>query len=533
MWTYTLGPVLAFLPKRWRKQHLAWLPVKWGPAGFFSGALEVVGFLPLLIWWYSYFVAAMAQALAQSPAAGNIPEGREGLVGVAGFAMNPITWVVCYVGIEGLARVLTSMGGGEAGGTLFLAAPYFLYRKATERAAKPELPLVRDEVTPGKDRDEIQIAACRVKEDWKYPFTIRYGGGYFQVMGVRDIKVGPRPVLYTLRRLPPGEVARGLAEYDPSDALVVRERIQPIEQQSFRAMAAEPLRAAATPRATVALETPSRSATGVASTSAGVGVALAEPALGSPVSSPPGSSGPLGGSVNASVARPSLASSVGYGVRGMREAGGQLNLGTKLILGPFVSLLPLRWRSAVYHQAVSLLAPGAVISGAITFVVGLVTLVAWFNGDIGVHWTHAQAMLFATAVGYIAFEGLIRAYLGLTTGEVHGIFVLGIAEGIVSFVTRPAARAKPPLVEDEITPGGASCDLKILSCREKRDWKFPYAIRYGGTFFQVTGSMYLARGPRPYVYSLRRLQAGEIAGGLKDYTTKDVLHADEVERVKW
>ena len=217
----------------------------------------------------------------------------------------------------------------------------------------------------------------------------------------------------------------------------------------------------------------------------------------------------------------------------MRAAGGQLNFGTKFILGPFVSLLPLRWRSAVYHQAVSLLAPGAVISGAITFVVGLVMLVAWFNGDIGVHWTHAQAMLFATAVGYIALEGLIRAYLGLTTGEVHGIFVLGIAEGIVSFVTRPVAKAKPPLVEDEITPGGASCDLKILSCREKRDWKFPYTIRYGGTFFQVTGSMYLARGPRPYVYSLRRLQAGEIAGGLKDYTTKDALHADEVERVKW
>jgi hypothetical protein len=529
VWTYTLGPILAFLPKPWRKEHLARLPVKWGPAGFFSGVLELLGFFPLLILWYSYFVTAFQQALAQNPAAGGIPEGRSGLVGIAGFVMNPITWVVCYVGIEGLARILGSMGGGEVGGTLFLAGPYFAWRKLSERTAKPELPLVRDEVTPGKDRDEIQIAACRVKAGWKYPFTIRFGGGYFQVMGVRDIKVGPRPVLYTLRRLPPGEVARGLADYDPSDALIVQERIQPIEQQSFREIEAAPQPAAASVRATASAVTPHSLITPTTAPATFGAVAnLAAPTAASATSF---------GGPSASAAQPatgsSVASSIGAGFRNALETGDSLNFGTRFIIGPFVSLLPLRWRNAIFHQAVSLLAPGAVISGAITFALALVVLAAWFNGDLGVRWTHAQAMLFATVFAYIAIEGLIRAYLGLTTGEVHGIFVLGMAEGIVSLVTRPAARPKTPLVEDEITPGGATCDLKILSCREKRDWKYPYTIRYGGAFFQVTGSMYLPRAPRPYVYSLRRLQAGEIAGGLKDYTTKDVLHADEVDRVKW
>lgn len=466
MWTYVFGPILAFLPMRWRKEnHLLRLPVKWGPAGVFSGLLELAGFFPLLIWWYSYFVTAFGQALAQSPSANRVPEGREGLIGLAGFAMNPITWVVCFIGVEGLGRAVAAMVAGEARGTVFLAAPYFLYRKAMGGGPKPELPLVRDEVTPGKDHNEIQIAASRAKAEWKYPFTIRYGGGYFQVVGERNIKVGPRPIIYTLRRLPPGEIARGLAEYDPGDALVVTERIQPIEQQPFRAA-----QAAATPGSTL---------------------------------------------------------------RAMQQNAGKVDFGTKFLLGPFVSLLPQGWRSSVFQQSASLLAPGAVMSGAFVFVVALLMLSAWFEGDMGVHWTHGQAFLFATVVGYIGFEGLLRAYFALTAGEVHGIFVLGIAESLWGFMTRPAARPKMELVVDEVMPGGPACDLKISSCREKRDWKYPYTIKYQGTFFQVTGSSYVANGPRPYVYSLRRLQPGEIAGGLKDYSPRDVLHADSVDRVKW
>ena len=77
MWTYTLGPLLAFFPARWRKQHLTWLPVKWGAAGFLSGLLEVAGFFPLLVVWYSYFVTASGQVLAQTPDAGQIPKAEK------------------------------------------------------------------------------------------------------------------------------------------------------------------------------------------------------------------------------------------------------------------------------------------------------------------------------------------------------------------------------------------------------------------------------------------------------------------------
>jgi hypothetical protein len=461
VWTYLFGPILAFLPLRWRKDHLSRVQIRWGTATFFSGLLETVVFFPVLIWWYSYFVTSYGQVLSQSPAQGEVPPGREGLVGLAGFAMNPVTWVVFYIGFEGLVRAAGAMVGGEARGTLFLAVPYYLYEKAARRAAKPELPLVRDEITPGDSTCDIRIASSRAREEWKYPFTIRYGGGYFQVVSMKKLAAGPRPYMYSLRRLPAGEIARGMKEYDPADGLVAAmERLQPVEASL--------------------------------------------PALGS-----------LGSLREAS--------------RGL----GKEDLGLKYILGPFVSLLPERWRDAVFHQAPSLLAPGAIISGGIGLVASLLLLGAWFMGDLGVQWSKPQTFLVTGVVAYMGCEGLLRAYLALTTGEVHGTFLLGGVEYFTFLITRPAARPELPAVPDEITPGGGTCDLKISSCRERRDWKYPYTIRYEGTFFQVIASQDVRNGPRPYVYSLRRLPAGEIAGGLKDYNPQDVMHAGTVERIKW
>jgi hypothetical protein len=461
VWTYLLGPFLAFLPLRWRKAHLAQLPIRWGTAAFFSGLLEIGAFFEILIWWYSYFVTSFGQVLSQSSVQDQVPPGREGLVGLAGFAMNPLTWLVFYIGFEGLVRAAGTLAGGEARGTIFLAAPYYFYKKAVKRTAAPELPLVRDEITPGDATCDIRIASSRAKAEWKYPFTLRYGGGYFQVVSMTRLAAGPRPYMYSLRRLPAGEIARGLKEYDPEDGLMpAMERLQPVEA-SLRPM----------------------------------------------------------GSL----------SSLHEASRGL----GKQDLGTKYLLGPFVSLLPTRWRNAVYHQAPSLLAPGAIISGGIALIVSLILLVAWATGELGVQWTRQQAFLFTLAAAYMGLEGLLRAYLALTTGDVHGTFLLGVAEYFTSLITRPAARPELPAVADEITPGSGNCDLRISSCREKGDWKYPYTIRYAGAYFQVIASVYVANGPRPYIYSLRRLPPGEIAGGLKDYTPQDVMQTRTIERIKW
>ena len=55
----------------------------------------------------------------------------------------------------------------------------------------------------------MRIYSCRRRSEWRYPFTIRYGGAYFQVIDEKFIDAGPRPYAYSLRRLPPGKSREG------------------------------------------------------------------------------------------------------------------------------------------------------------------------------------------------------------------------------------------------------------------------------------------------------------------------------------
>ncbi len=107
----------------------------------------------------------------------------------------------------------------EVFGTLPLYALDRLYRMFSGSLSRPELALVPDEVLRGDKKSDLRIASCRKRPLWKYPFTIKYGGAFFQFIGSRDTVLGARPHIYRLRRLPPGEIARGLREYDPDDIL--------------------------------------------------------------------------------------------------------------------------------------------------------------------------------------------------------------------------------------------------------------------------------------------------------------------------
>jgi len=111
-------------------------------------------------------------------------------------------------------------------GILPLCAVDFAHHLATRGRSKQELPLVRDEILPGDRSCDLKIASCRKRSDWKFPFTIRYESAFFQVVAEHFANAGPRPYIYSLRRLPPGEVARGLRDYHPDDVLVPVSRIQ-------------------------------------------------------------------------------------------------------------------------------------------------------------------------------------------------------------------------------------------------------------------------------------------------------------------
>ncbi|HTZ74424.1 MAG TPA: hypothetical protein VMB47_10920 [Candidatus Aquilonibacter sp.] len=232
-WTaYVVGPFYTLLPKRWREREHAGAGKYLARAAMASGLAEAFIALVVLWFWFIYYVGTLGDHYpAFSLTSGQFAFRSLELSGETAFLtfmVNPATWVVCYFGLEGIVRTFGALTTGEVVGTLPLYIADSAWRFTQRKRAAAELPLVADEITPGGKICDIQIASCRRREGWKYPFTLRYAGVYFQVIAEKCITVGPRPYVYSLRRLPAGEIASGLHNYDPSDVLRPVHKIQPI-----------------------------------------------------------------------------------------------------------------------------------------------------------------------------------------------------------------------------------------------------------------------------------------------------------------
>lgn len=232
-WTgYFVAPFYTLLPKRWRQGAGHESERALVPAAMLSGLGEACTALLVLSVWFMYYFNTLGRKYSVfQPGSAHFAFSSTEVAGGAifiTFALNPLTWVIVYFGVEGIVRTLGALTTGEVVGMLPLYGFELVWRAARRSHAAPELPLVADEITPGSNGCDIQIASCRPREGWNYPFTLRYAGAYFQVIDEKHLGVGPRPFIYSLRRLPAGEVARGLQNYDPADVMRPAYKIEPI-----------------------------------------------------------------------------------------------------------------------------------------------------------------------------------------------------------------------------------------------------------------------------------------------------------------
>ena len=86
------------------------------------------------------------------------------------------------------------------------------------RSISDELSLRRD----GSD-EILEISACRKKEGWDPPRTVRYEDTYYRLESA-SLGNRPRPFEYTLRRLPAGILAPTVIWYAPVDVVLRKER---------------------------------------------------------------------------------------------------------------------------------------------------------------------------------------------------------------------------------------------------------------------------------------------------------------------
>jgi hypothetical protein len=240
------------------------------------------------------------------------------------------------------------------------------------------------------------------------------------------------------------------------------------------------------------------------------------------------------------------------------------------ILGPFLSLLPDRWRLGLSFLKINW--PHATaISGFIELALGLAAFWKWYfaamalwinrgwqvalqhpgGPEITDHAVGAAALLIwanhplTWLLGYVCIEGAVRfcgaafsdSILGtlplFLVGKIVGIFLPGAeadteqpgaASSFFGAVTEKLLEKTQPAGADELiaTTNGHNEFLEIRASRRKPAWDPPRIVRIHDTYYRLEN---FTKGapPRPFRYTLRKLTAGVPGRSVLLYDPDDAL----------
>lgn len=231
------------------------------------------------------------------------------------------------------------------------------------------------------------------------------------------------------------------------------------------------------------------------------------------------------------------------------------------LLGPFLAVLPKRWRQLLPAQKFIKWRTASILSGFGEFWFGVVAMLYWYSYSVttwvsrGLDAALAGKMgpsvndqeigfmaifIFAThpltwLIAYVAVEGSVRLVGAAFTESNLGILPLFVADKIFLKLTgrsgpgiaqaagyaetnlssyagaiREKARVlRTAVIPDELcaTREGTDEFLEIRACRSKPDWTPPRTVRYQDTFYRLEAAS-SGSEPRPFRYRLRRLSAG-------------------------
>lgn len=244
------------------------------------------------------------------------------------------------------------------------------------------------------------------------------------------------------------------------------------------------------------------------------------------------------------------------------------------LLGPFLAVLPRRWRQSLPMQKFIEWRTASMLSGFCEFLFGVVAMLYWYSysvttwvsrgldaalaGKAGPSVNEQEVgfmaiFIFAThpltwLIAYIAVEGSVRLVGAAFAENNLGVLPLFLADKIFLKITGQSApgiaraagyaetnlssymgsiREKARVMRTAIIPDelrvireGADEFLEIRACRNKPDWTPPRTVRYQDTFYRLEESF---RGPgaRPFRYRLRRLSAGVMSRTVLVYAPEE------------
>src|SRR5690348_15982027 len=137
MLTYLLGPILALLPRTWRKLLPLGSGVDWRRATLLSGFGEAVVALVSLMRWYSYYMALLVNNGMDSAITGKlgprVTDQEISFTALVIWATHPLTWVIAFAGVEGAVRLVSAAFTETSLGTFPLFVLDKIIRKLSGR----------------------------------------------------------------------------------------------------------------------------------------------------------------------------------------------------------------------------------------------------------------------------------------------------------------------------------------------------------------------------------------------------------------
>jgi hypothetical protein len=247
-----------------------------------------------------------------------------------------------------------------------------------------------------------------------------------------------------------------------------------------------------------------------------------------------------------------------------------------LLLGPFLALLPKRWRKGLPAGSSVHWRTATTLSGFGEAVVGLVAMMYWYSYSM-TNWVDRgldaalsgkmapgvtdqeigsmALVIFAThpltwLIAYAGVEGSVRLVGAAFTETYLGIFPLFVVDKVIGMLTgrsnEDSAKAAGytqgnvssyvgtirekimaaglKQVPDELCFSGSGLDelLEIRACRRKADWTPPRVVRHQEAFYRLEACSE-GKPPRPYHYRLRRLEAGVMGRTVLVYSPEEPL----------
>jgi hypothetical protein len=209
----------------------------------------------------------------------------------------------------------------------------------------------------------------------------------------------------------------------------------------------------------------------------------------------------------------------------MKVRQGLLNIGNSFlwtyVFGPFLALLPRRWRLMWFSNRPIEWPRATLLSGLLEFVTGTFALMLWMAWEtcrigtvMGAGCSGGPFQLFSLvlaslnpvtwAMFYLIFEGIVRIASVLFLNDAPGTAILGV----YLFVRDRVENAEPQIPDEVIEEvSNQGWKLRIESSRPKRDWSAGRRLCYKDRFYRIV-SFSMKSGPRPYVFTLEGLPTG-------------------------